>query len=53
MNLPDVRKKEHPARRLSTLYVEGIDVPLKKVQENRENDIYIRSHQNAENYLKI
>ncbi len=41
MNPSDVRKKEHPARRLSTLYVEDIDVRLNKVQENCDNDIYI------------
>ena len=30
-----LEKKEHAARRLSTLYGEGTDVPFKKVQENR------------------
>jgi hypothetical protein len=29
-----LEKKEHPATRLSTLYGEGTDVPLNKVQEN-------------------
>lgn len=33
-------------------YGEGTNIPLKKVQESREND-NIRSHQNAENYSKI
>ena len=46
-------EKKHPAKDYQYWYGERTDIPFKKVQESRENDIYIRSHQNAENYSKI